>query len=242
MKTFRIADNIVFENDNFIAINKPAGISSLHERLGDAVSIIELVKNVNPDYQLCHRIDKETSGVLLISKHNQAYVHASVCFEKRKVKKVYHAVSDGVHTFENHEVNLPLITTRSGRSAVNHQKGKPSKTILNTIQQFKHFTLVACEPITGRQHQIRLHLATQHASIVADTIYGGKMPYLSRLKRNFTTNKTDEEKPMIQRFVLHAYSLEIPDIDGELLKIVAPYANDMDVFVKLLYKYDKANY
>ena len=113
-------------------------------------------------------------------------------------------------------------------------KGKPSKTILNTIQQFKHFTLVACEPITGRQHQIRLHLATQHASIVADTIYGGKMPYLSRLKRNFTTNKTDEEKPMIQRFVLHAYSLEIPDINGELLKIVAPYANDMDVFVKLL--------
>lgn len=242
MRGFRITNSIVFENENYLAINKPAGISSLHERLGEAVSIIELVKKVNPDYQLCHRIDKETSGVLLISKNNVAYVHASKCFEKRKVKKLYHALSDGVHTFENHEVNLPLITTRSGRSAVNHQKGKPSTTFLNTLETFGHFTLVACEPITGRQHQIRLHLATQHASIVADTIYGGKMPYLSRFKRNFTTNKTDEEKPMISRFVLHAYSLEFPDMDGEILEIIAPYPNDMEVFVKLLYKYDKANY
>ena len=68
------------------------------------------------------------------------------------------------------------------------------------------------------------------------------MPYLSRLKRNFTTNKTDEEKPMITRFVLHAFSLELPDMDGEILQITAPYPNDMEVFIKLLRKYDKPNY
>lgn len=88
MKTFRIKQNIVFENDDFLAINKPAGISSLHERLGEAISIIELVKSINEEYQLCHRIDKDTSGVLLISKHKQAYIQASKTFEKRKVKKL----------------------------------------------------------------------------------------------------------------------------------------------------------
>ncbi|MEY2925107.1 MAG: hypothetical protein RLZZ337_1655 [Bacteroidota bacterium] len=242
MKTFRIKQNIVFENDDFLAINKPAGISSLHERLGEAISIIELVKSINEEYQLCHRIDKDTSGVLLISKHKQAYIQASKTFEKRKVKKLYHAVVDGVHTFENLTINLPLITTRSGRAAINHQKGKPSTTSINSIENFGHYTLVACEPITGRQHQIRLHLASQHASITADTVYGGKLPYLSKLKRNFTTNKTDEESPMIARFVLHAYSLELPGLNEEPLHIIAPYPNDMEVFVKLLRKYDKPNF
>ena len=239
MKRIKFQDQIVFENDNYVAINKPAGVASLHERLGEAESVIELAKKYNPDYQLCHRLDKETSGVLLISKHAKAYSHAAVSFEKRNVKKVYHAVTDGIHKFENLEVDLPLITTRSGRSAVNKQKGKASKTIFNTIENFRHYSLIGCVPVSGRQHQIRIHLGSQNASIAADEIYGGKLPYLSKIKKNFTTNKTNEESPMISRFALHAYSIELEDMDETLLSIIAEYPKDMAVFVKQLRRFDK---
>jgi len=238
VKRFRFKEHIVFENENYIAICKPAGISSLHERLGDANSVIEQAKLYDENLQLCHRLDKETSGVLLLSKHPKAYSHAAVSFEKRRVAKTYHAVSDGIHSFDSFEVSLPLITTRSGRSAVNKQKGKPCKTLFNTLENFKHFTLVECNPITGRQHQIRIHLASQNAPIAADTIYGGQQPYLSKLKKNFTTNRTEEERPMIARFALHAYTLEFNDMDGESLKITADYPKDLAVFVKQLRKFD----
>ncbi len=242
MKRFNFKASIVFENDNYIAICKPAGISSLHERLGNALSVFEEAKKYNEALQLCHRLDKETSGVLLLSKHSAAYAHAAKSFEKRKVKKVYHAVADGTHGFRDLEINLPLITTRSGRSAVNSLKGKPSTTVFNSIENFNHYTLVECEPVTGRQHQIRIHLATQNAAIAADTVYGGKQPFLSRLKRDFSISEEKDETPMINRFALHAYSLKFDDSDGSTLEIVADYPKDMAVFLKLLRKYDKASF
>lgn len=238
MRRFDFKKAIVFENDNYIAINKPAGVSSLHERLGQAISVIEKAKQHDENLQLCHRLDKETSGILLLSKHAKAYSHAAVSFEKRRVKKTYHAVSDGVHSFEEYTVDLPLITTRSGRSAVNKQKGKPSKTVFNTLEKFRHHTLVACSPTTGRQHQIRIHLASQGASITADDIYGGKLPYLSTFKKNFTIGKDREETPVISRFALHAHTLELADMDGGPLVLIAEYPKDLDVLVKQLRKFD----
>lgn len=241
MRKFHFKDQIVFENDNYIAISKPAGVSSLHERIGLANSVIEQAKRYDEKLQLCHRLDKDTSGVLLLSKHAKAYSNAAVAFEKRKVNKVYHAISDGVHGVSNLEIDLPLITTRSGRSAINRQKGKPSKTLVSSIENFGHFTLMECKPESGRQHQIRIHLASQNAPIAADVIYGGKLPFLSRLKRGFTPNKREEERPMIERFALHAYALELQDIDGTLLTMQAEYPRDFGVFIKLLRKYDKAS-
>lgn len=239
MKRFNFSDSIVFENDNYLAINKPAGVSSLHERIGLANSVIEQAKKYDKNLQLCHRLDKDTSGVLLISKHKEAYAFAARLFEKRKIKKIYHAVSDGIHSFDDTEVNLPLVTTRSGRSSINRQKGKPSKTTINTVQNFGHYTLVACSPESGRLHQIRIHLASQGAPIASDKIYGGQVPYLSKLKRGFSPNKKDEEKPMIVRFALHAYSLSFSGMAGDDIEIVADYPKDFGVFVKLLNKYDK---
>lgn len=241
MRRFIFKDQIVFENDNYLAISKPAGVSSLHERIGLANSVIEQAKRHDENLQLCHRLDKGTSGVLLLSKHAKAYSNAAVAFEKRKVSKVYHAISDGVHSVADMEINLPLVTTRSGRSAVNKQKGKPSKTLVSSIENFGHFTLMECKPESGRQHQIRVHLASQNAAIAADEIYGGKVPFLSRFKKSFTPNKREEERPMIERFALHAYSLELADLDGTIIKMVAEYPNDFAVFIKQLRKFDKAS-
>src|SRR6476469_110324 len=94
-------DLIVFENDDFILINKPPYIATLDERNASArdnsLSILRLAKAYSEDAQVCHRLDKETSGVLAIAKNPEAYRHLSMQFERRKVEKVYHAVVDGIH-------------------------------------------------------------------------------------------------------------------------------------------------
>jgi 23S rRNA pseudouridine955/2504/2580 synthase len=242
VKAFKLQNHISFENDNYLGINKPSGISSLHERVADGTSIIERLQSRFPDYQLCHRIDKETSGLLLIAKNAEAYRNASIQFEKRKVKKVYHAIVVGFHQFDELKLELPLVTTRSGRSSVNSLKGKMSTTVLTTMEQFGHYTLVKAEPLTGRLHQIRIHLASQNAPIAADTVYGGKMPYLSELKRNFSISKSKTESPMIHRVALHASQLTFNDLDGTVLNIKAEYPKDFEVFLKLLRKYDASTY
>ena len=158
------------------------------------------------------------------------------------VKKTYHAISQGIHKFKNFTVNLPLVTTRSGRSAVNKQRGKPSQTTFDTLDNFTHFTLISCSPVSGRQHQIRIHLASQNAPIAADEIYGGELPFLSKFKKKFNLKKGSEEQPMINRFALHAYSLNLRDIDGTTLDIKADYPKDFRVFLSQLQKFDSLNH
>src|SRR5690606_24526582 len=94
--------------------------------------------------------------------------------------------------------------------------------------------LVECLPITGRMHQIRLHLAFKNAHIVNDTMYGGKELFLSSLKRNFNLRKGTEEQPLIKRFALHSHKLGITLMNGEKVMITAEYPKDFAVLVKQL--------
>jgi 23S rRNA pseudouridine955/2504/2580 synthase len=231
---------IVFESEDFIAINKPPFVPSLHERFdeGKSQSIVEIVKAVNEDYSLCHRLDRETSGVMLVAKHAEAYRFMSLLFENRQVKKTYHAIVSAPVNIQDLTVELSLYTDSKRRVQISRSKGKSSVTIINTLKKYKHFTLLACQPVTGRLHQIRVHCMAQNLPLVGDTLYGGKPAYLSLIKRKVHQGKDSEEKPMIGRFALHAHSIEFTNMQGEPVCITAPYANDFEVFVKLLDKYD----
>lgn len=232
---------VVFESDDFIAINKPPFVPSLHERFdeGKAQSIVEIVKSVNEEYALCHRLDRETSGVMLIAKHAEAYRFMSLLFENRQVKKTYHAIVSAPVNIQDLKVELSLYTDSKRRVQISKSKGKPSVTIINTLRKYKHFTLLACQPITGRLHQIRVHCMSQNLPLVGDALYGGKPAYLSMIKRKVHQSKDTEEKSIIGRFALHAHSIEFTNMQGELVTITAPYANDIEVFIKLLDKYDR---
>ncbi|MCU0341701.1 MAG: RluA family pseudouridine synthase [Spirosomaceae bacterium] len=232
-------DLILFENEDYIVINKPPYVPSINERTADkSVSILRMAKEYSFDAQVAHRLDKETSGVLAIAKNPEAYRHLAMQFEYREVTKRYHAVANGVHDFDSISVFLPILPLKDGTAVkIDRQKGKAAETIFFTLQAFRRHTLVECIPVTGRMHQIRVHLQCLKAPIVADPTYGGADVYLSDLKRNFNLKKDTEELPIMQRVALHAHSLSFRLLNEEAIKIEAPYPKDFGVLVKLLEKH-----
>ena len=228
-------DLILFEDDHFLVVNKPPYMATLADR-NSPYNLQLLAKQFSEDLSACHRLDKETSGAVLFAKTEAAYRHASIQFEKRTIEKLYHAVADGLHDFQGLEVDLPILPLKKGIVIVDYRKGKPSSTTFCTIETFKRHSLIACRPASGRMHQIRIHLAKNNAPILNDELYGGKPIYLSSLKKNFKLKGDTEEKPMIQRFALHAAELTFNNF-SEQIHVKADYPKDMKVLLKQLTKY-----
>jgi len=234
-KELKLKNWILFEDDDFIVINKPPFIASLDDR-ASRFNVNKLAKDYWAEAQMCHRLDKDTSGALLIAKHAEAYKHAALQFEKRKVDKVYHAVVEGSHEFKNKVVNAALLTTGKGKVVVNRGKGKDSETSFTSLGVFNKYSLVECKPITGRMHQIRVHLAELNAPIVGDEFYGGKPFYLSAIKKKYNLKKNSVENPLIKRFALHAFKLSLTGIKGGKYEFEAPYPKDFRVLIEQIEK------
>ena len=236
LKKLKFPDLIVRDLENYSIVNKPPFLASLEDR-ADAQNLLSLAKATNQSYQICHRLDKETSGIVIFAKNPDAYRNFAMQLENREVKKVYHAVIHGLHKFQDFEADEPLYTT-SNKSRVDYRGGKASLTLLSTIELFKKHTFIKCFPVTGRMHQIRAHLAHHEAPIVQDTQYGGKEVYLSELKRNYNLGKYEEPKPMIERVALHAAEIAFKDLDGTVVEATADYPKDFSVLLKLLRKFN----
>ncbi|MEQ9468592.1 MAG: RNA pseudouridine synthase [Ekhidna sp.] len=235
-KNISFSDLIITENANYILVNKPPFIASLDDRV-ESKNLLSLAKEVNQEYQICHRLDKETSGIVVFAKNPDAYRNFAMQLENREVKKVYHAVINGLHRFDDFEADEPLHTT-STKSRVDFRTGKPAFTLISTLEVFKKHTLVKCFPVTGRMHQIRAHLAHHEAPIANDPAYGGQPPLLSELKRNYNHKKWEEETPMINRVALHSYQVAFKDLDGNVIEANAEYPKDFSVLIKLLRKFN----
>jgi 23S rRNA pseudouridine955/2504/2580 synthase len=233
------ADIILFENEDFLIVNKPPHLATLDERTLDrGGSVLRLAKEYNPNLQAAHRLDKETSGALAFAKNREAYRHLAMQFEHREVTKRYHAVVKGIHDLEGISVYLPILQLKNGTAVtIERMKGKVAETIFNTLKAYRGYTLIECIPITGRMHQIRIHLSCLKAPIVNDPQYGGEPIFLSSIKRKFNLKKETEEQPLIQRVALHAHSLSFFLMNGEPVRIEAPYPKDMEVLVKQLNKW-----
>jgi RluA family pseudouridine synthase len=228
----RFDDLIIFEDDDYVLINKPPFISTLEDR-NTPENLLALAKGKIDDAQVCHRLDKDTSGVLAIAKNPEAYRHLSMQFENRQVSKIYHAVADGLHQFQNQCVDAPILKQNDGTVRISRE-GKDAQTWFTSLEIYKNHTLVECRPVTGRMHQIRIHLSLLKAPIAGDETYGGKVFFLSSIKRNFKLEKNTEEQPLIKRMALHAFSLEFQNLKGEIVKTLAPYPKDFQALLKQL--------
>jgi RluA family pseudouridine synthase len=229
----RFEEIILFEDNDYVVVNKPAFISTLEDR-HEKVNLLGLAREYTPDAQVCHRLDKETSGVLAIAKNPEAYRHLSIQFEKRQVEKVYHAVVDGIHNFSNLLVDAPILKQNDGMVKISRSEGKTAQTYFTSLKSYRLHTLMECRPVTGRMHQIRIHLASQGASITGDEVYGGKPFLLSVLKRGYNLKKGTEEETFMKRMALHAFSLEFEDLLQIKRKIEAPYPKDMQALIRQL--------
>jgi 23S rRNA pseudouridine955/2504/2580 synthase len=196
--------------------------------------MLALAKQYSDDAQACHRLDKDTSGVLMFAKNPEAYRNLSMQFENREVHKIYHAVADGIHNFKEVLVDAPILKQNDGLVKLNKLEGKSAHTYCNSIKSFRFHTLIECQPVTGRMHQIRVHLAFLKAPITGDEQYGGKPFFLSSVKRDFNLKKTTEEQPLIKRMALHAFALEFTALSGEKVRVEAPYPKDIQALVRQL--------
>lgn len=233
MKKHSVTDLILWEDNDFIAVNKPPFLSTLEDRT-DPVNLLALVRGYCETAKACHRLDKDTSGLIVFAKNPEAYRHMSMQFEHRKVEKIYHAIVDGVHDFKHHLVDAPILAAPDGIVKISKRDGKPAQTYFTTLVAYRQHSLVECRPITGRMHQIRIHLSVLNASITGDEQYGGKPLYLSAIKRGFNLKKNTEEEPLMKRMALHAKSLIFNSMKDESLTLDAPYPKDFQALIRQL--------
>jgi len=230
-------DLILHEDKDIVLINKPKGVASLDDKSNR--NIFQLAKKYDEDLRLCHRLDKNTSGLLLLCRGDENYRHISIQFEKRKVSKTYITLTEGIHQFEQMKVDLPIYVSSNKKVSISHANGKPSQTLFDTEKVFRNYSLLKCYPISGRMHQIRVHLSAISCPIVGDQLYGGEDIYLSNIKKGYKYSMRKEERPVNQGYLLHARKLEFTHPQsGERLHFEAGFTKNFETTLKILEKYN----
>lgn len=207
-------------------------MSTLEDRSGEE-NFLDVLRVIYPGVQVCHRLDKETSGVLICAKNKDTYKYMSALFERRKVRKVYHALVQGAVQWKDRVVDKPILKQLNGRVRID-RRGKPSVTHCSSLVTFKNHTLMSCLPLTGRMHQIRIHLAHEGYPICADGFYGGQPIFLSNIKRNYLRKGNKPERPLLSRVALHALSINFSEADGKSMYFEAPYPKDFNAAINQL--------
>jgi 23S rRNA pseudouridine955/2504/2580 synthase len=228
-------DLILFEDEDLLALNKPAGACSLDLRNQPNTGLLSLARQYYPQLTICHRLDQYTTGVLLFAKHHDAFKKVALQFEHRQIQKQYMALVAGQHNFDQYVVDAPLSSMSKGKVNVDFFNGKYAETWLYTSKVFRQFTLVAAKPITGRSHQIRVHLASIGCPIVGDLLYGGNNLFLSSMKQNYRSKSGQEERPLNTSYLLHAEFLElIHPRTNQHLKLSAPLPKNFSMCIRKL--------
>lgn len=232
--------SVLFSDEALLAIDKPSGILSIPDHWDPDVP--DAVTELRPAWGklfVVHRLDKDTSGVLLFAKGAEA--HKSLCeaFESRSVAKVYRALVRGVPDWDETFCDLALMPDgdRLHRTVASAHHGKPSRTAFAVIARYKDFALVEARPETGRTHQVRVHLASLGHPCLCDRLYGDGDPILlSKLKRRWKGDPLDE-RPLLERAALHALSIEFPHpLTGAAIRIEAALPKDMRALISQLEK------
>ncbi|MCI0519280.1 MAG: pseudouridine synthase [Chloroflexi bacterium] len=233
---------ILLADASILAINKPAGLPTLPDGYDPAAAHVRsALEGEFGRLWIVHRLDKDTSGVLLLARSAEAHRALNAQFDGRAVEKTYHALIRGELPFGEALADYPLRANgdRRHRTVVDHERGKPARTLLRALERFKGFTLVQAEPYTGRTHQIRAHLAALGFPILADGLYGpGGALYPSQVNPAYRPGKAGE-CAILARTGLHAHSLKFfhPD-SGEAVEISAPYPADFAGALRMLRRYN----
>ena len=235
---FNINDLILWSDDSLLVIDKPAGLPTLPDGYDPDAPYLKGV--LLPDFGplwIVHRLDRDTSGVMVIARSPQAHRALNTQFQEHRVAKVYHALVIGEPEWTEKDVDLPLRHNgdRRHRTVVDPQRGRPALTGMRVLERLSRFTLIEAIPRTGRTHKVRAHLSAQALPIACDALYGGgKSIYISQIKPHSRLG-TEPEIPLIDRMALHARSVAfLHPITQVALSFEAPYPEDFTAFLQAL--------
>jgi RluA family pseudouridine synthase len=231
---------IVAEDEYWMVLNKPPRLLVLPDRYQSALVNLQSVLTAElAKIFVVHRIDRDTSGLVVFAKTAEVHAGLNRQFEERTVEKTYLALVRGVPSASGGIIELPLgeDAGRPGRMKIDPKRGKPSATRWEVVERFDGFSLLEAHPLTGRTHQIRVHLASVGSPLLCDPLYGdGKPLLLSSIKARYRNE--GEEKPMLNRTALHAQRLVLRHpVSGEQLKLEAPLPKDLRSALQALRKY-----
>lgn len=165
---------ILYQDKYLLVVNKPSGMLSIKgSRPEKGLSLIEILQQDFPSASIVHRLDMDTSGVMIIPINKMAHRSISKQFQDRETKKRYEAVVYGIIDQDNGEINESLIADKDNppKQKVDNENGKPSKTLFEVTKRTDKFSKVSLTPVTGRSHQLRVHLLSLGYPIVGDSLY-----------------------------------------------------------------------
>ena len=212
---------LLYMDDSLLAVDKPAGLPTLPDGYHrDAPYLVGVLEAQFNRVWVVHRLDRYTSGVVVVARSAAAHRDLNTQFETRRVSKTYHALVVGNPTWDDRVVDLPLRADgdRKHRTVIDPTRGKAAVTNLHVLERFQQYTLIEAKPETGRTHQIRAHLAMQGLPIVADALYGNGQGIAG-----------------LDRLGLHARSLTIEHpVTHEVMTFEAPYPDDFAAALRYL--------
>jgi RluA family pseudouridine synthase len=245
---------VLFEDAHLLALDKPAGLLASPDRLApDRPSLMRLLHQAIADgkpwtsergltyLSNVHRLEGDTTGIFLLAKSKAIFVQLANLFSSRKPLQQYLALVHGSPAQDRFQINSKLAAQpdAAGLIRVDPRNGKRAETRFTVVERFASQTLLRCELLTDRPHQIRAHLLNAGLRVVGDALYGGKPLWLSRLKRDYRLKPGREERPLLSRTALHAEQLSLPHpVTGESLALTAPTPKDLRVALKYLREYD----
>jgi RluA family pseudouridine synthase len=209
---------VLYEDDDVLAVHKPEGLASIPERNREKENLLgQLSDAYSTKLYVVHRLDKEVSGVILFAKHAKAHKALNQQFHQRVVKKTYLAVTHGVIQEEHGTIDAPIRQFGSGRMGVDVKRGKDSHTDFGVRERLAGYTFIHVYPLTGRRHQIRVHLYSIGYPIVGDVRYGDK-----QLQQRYP------------RVMLHASNIAFELLSGQRMKIAAPPLESFETALEAL--------
>lgn len=229
---------ILYSDDALLAVNKPAGLPALPDGYHpDAPHVKRVLEPGFGRLWIVHRLDRQTSGVMLLARSPQAHRALNDQFQSHQAIKVYHALVIGTPAWEEMVVDLPLHPDgdRRHRTVVDRAHGKPAVTRLRPIEHFACFSLVEAIPQTGRTHQLRAHLSAVGFPIVGDSLYGGGMQFVNSSHSMVKNKSATDLGGRLERLGLHACKLAIEHpIDRSKMVFEAPYPSDFELTLEFL--------
>ncbi|MGQ0739332.1 MAG: RluA family pseudouridine synthase [Bacteroidota bacterium] len=236
----RVSAFIIAETGDWVALNKPSGLLSIPDREGREISLKTLLKEKYREIFTVHRLDRETSGLIIFAKTEAAHKHLCLQFENRETEKIYLGLALGSPLNKKDSIDAPVAEhpARNGAMII-HRKGKESLTDYQVLEDFGIYSWVQFQLHTGRTHQIRVHMKNIGHPMACDELYGdGKPVLLSSFKKKFNLGKnTEEEKPILNRLALHSLKLSFTGTHGAGQRLEAELPKDMRATLQQLRKW-----